>query len=178
MRVVSSRSARENTHPDCAYHYVSPAVPWVHCCSTLREWRTPHIRDLPMRRAASLVLLSVLSTGCYHATITTGRPLSTTTIEQPWALSFIYGLVPPPTVETASKCPSGVAQVETMQSFLNGLVSGLTFGLFTPMTIKVTCAEGGRSAAPAIRSQGDAVKAISAAADMARERGTPVLVRF
>ena len=51
----------------------------------------------------------------------TGRPLGTTTIEQPRALSFVYGLVPPPTVETASKCPSGVAQVETMHSFLNGL---------------------------------------------------------
>jgi Bor protein len=131
-----------------------------------------------MRRAASLAILAVISTGCYHATITTGRPLGTTTIEQPWAVSFIYGLVPPATVETASKCPSGVAQVETMQSFLNGLVSGLTFGIFTPMTIKVTCAASGRSEGPTIRSEGNTLKAISAAVDRARETGAPVFVQF
>ncbi|MBC7843065.1 MAG: Bor family protein [Gemmatimonadaceae bacterium] len=132
-----------------------------------------------MRRSAvMLTALALLTTGCYHTTITTGRPMSETTIMQPWALSFIYGLVPPPTVETASKCPSGVAQVETQLSFLNGLVGSLTFGIVTPMTIKVTCAGSGRSEAPGVKSQGDAVKAISAAADLAHDTGAPVLVRF
>ena len=131
-----------------------------------------------MHRTALLALLAVLSTGCYHATINTGLPVGTATIAQPWALSFIYGLVPPPTVETASKCPSGVAVVETQQSFLNGLVAALTFGIFTPMSINVTCAASGRSEAPAIRSQGDAVKAIGAAADRARETNAPVFVKF
>ncbi|NNK65052.1 MAG: hypothetical protein HKO98_17750, partial [Gemmatimonadetes bacterium] len=32
--------------------------------------------------------------------------------------------------------------VETQHSFLNGLVAGLTFGIFTPMTITVTCGAG------------------------------------
>lgn len=131
-----------------------------------------------MYRIASLVVLAVFTTGCYHSTVRTGSPLGTTTIEQPWALSFVYGIVPPPTVETASKCPSGVAQVESQQSFLNGLVGALTFGLFTPMSIKVTCAASGRAEAPAVRSQGDAVKSISRAADMAIGSGEPVLVRF
>ena len=131
-----------------------------------------------MRRTALLALLAVLSTGCYHATINTGRPVGTTTINQPWALSFIYGLVPPATVETATKCPSGVAVVETQHSFLNGLIGVLTVGIFTPMTITVTCAASGRSEAPTVRSQGDAVKAISEAADRARETGAPVFVQF
>ena len=131
-----------------------------------------------MYRIASLIVLAAFSTGCYHSTVRTGSPLGTTTIEQPWALSFVYGIVPPPTVETASKCPSGVAQVESQQSFLNGLVGALTFGLFTPMSIKVTCAASGRAEAPAVRSQGDAVKSISRAADMAIGSGEPVLVRF
>lgn len=93
-------------------------------------------------------------------------------------LSFVYGLVPPPMVETAAKCPSGVAQVATQQSFLNGLVSGLTFRHFMPMSIKVTCAASGRSEAPAIRAEGDGVKAVAAAAELAMELGTPVRVRF
>ena len=131
-----------------------------------------------MYRFASFVVLAVFTTGCYHTTVKTGSPLGTTTIEQPWALSFVYGLVPPPTVETASTCPSGVAQVESQQSFLNGLVGALTFGLFTPMSIKVTCAATGRAEAPALRSQGDAVQSISHAADIAIASGEPVLIRF
>jgi hypothetical protein len=67
---------------------------------------------------------------------------STTTIEKKWASGWIFGLVPPKTVETAAKCPSGVSKVETRLSFLNGLVSLLTFSIYTPMEIRVTCAEG------------------------------------
>ena len=48
-----------------------------------------------------------------------------------------------------SKCKSGVSKVETVHSFLNMLVQGLTLGIYTPMTIKVTCAASGRAAIPA-----------------------------
>lgn len=89
-----------------------------------------------------LALLFVLS-GCYHATVVTGEEPSAQTIEQPWATSFIGGLVPPSTVDAAQQCPDGVAQVETRLSFLNQIVTGITFGLYSPMEIKVTCAAGG-----------------------------------
>ncbi len=91
--------------------------------------------------------LSVLATGacllagCYHATITTGATPSSVTIDHKWASSWIYGLVPPATVETAQQCPAGVARVETRLSFLNQLVGLLTIGIYTPMDIRVTCAE-------------------------------------
>ena len=94
-----------------------------------------------MKKLGSLVLLCTLTTaGCYHATINTGRQPSGQTIEVPWAHSFIYGLVPPSTVEAAQQCPNGVARVETQHSFLNGLASFLTFALYTPITIEVQCA--------------------------------------
>lgn len=79
--------------------------------------------------------------GCYTATIETGLKPSTITIEKNWATGWLYGLVPPKTVETAAKCPNGVAKVVTQQSFLNMLAGGLTGGIYSPMTIKVTCAE-------------------------------------
>ena len=82
----------------------------------------------------------IVFTGCYNATIDTGRTPSTEVIEQKWASGWIYGLVPPKTVETMSKCSNGVAKVSTKLSFLNQLVSGLTFGIYTPMEIVVTCA--------------------------------------
>lgn len=86
-----------------------------------------------------LLSASVLS-GCFVATIETGLPASDVKIVNEWAHCFVYGLVPPKVVETASKCSSGVAKVVTQHSFLNGLVAALTFSLYTPITIEVTCA--------------------------------------
>ncbi len=89
------------------------------------------------------VVALLAATACYHAVIDTGKPPSPQTIERPWATSLIYGLVPPPVVETASRCPNGVSRVETQLSFLNQLVAGITAGIYTPMSIKVTCAAAG-----------------------------------
>ena len=55
-------------------------------------------------------------------------------MKQEWAKAFVYGLVPPDPVNAMAECgSSGVSQVETRISFLNGLVSLLTFSIFTPM---------------------------------------------
>lgn len=87
-----------------------------------------------------LVFCMIAIAGCYTATIETGLPPSRMTIKKNWAASWIYGLVPPNTVRTAARCPHGVAKVMTQQSFLNQIVGGLSFGIYTPMTIQVTCA--------------------------------------
>jgi hypothetical protein len=92
-----------------------------------------------MRRLLPLALLA-LSTACYHAVVDTGRPMSSKVVMKPWANSFIGGLIPPAPVATKSACPNGVAKVETQMSFLNLIVGGITGGIYTPMTIKVTCA--------------------------------------
>jgi hypothetical protein len=91
-------------------------------------------------RTAVVLASLVFFAGCYHATIETGLVPSTTVINESFASCWVYGLVPPSTVATASKCPDGVAIVETQQSFVNGLVGILTFGIYTPMDIRVTCA--------------------------------------
>ena len=88
-----------------------------------------------------LVLPVFLLGGCYHAVVNTGLTASPTVQENLWAMSFIYGLVPPAPVDSHSKCPRGVSKVETQMSFLNGLVNAVTFGIVTPMTITVTCAQ-------------------------------------
>jgi hypothetical protein len=69
-------------------------------------------------------------------------------IDKAWASSWIIGLVPPSTVETQAKCPNGVSKVETQLSFLNMLVAALTLDIYTPMSIKVTCAQGGHASIP------------------------------
>lgn len=92
-----------------------------------------------MRKIISVVALCS-SAGCYHATVDTGLAPSPVTVEKGWASGWIYGLVPPSNVETIAKCPNGASKVETQLSFANMLVNGLTFGIYTPMEIKVTCA--------------------------------------
>lgn len=92
------------------------------------------------------VLTLTLTTGCYHAVIETASPPGAGSIDIPWAHSFLYGLVPPSVVDSADECPEGVARVVTEHSFVNGLAAAITFGLYTPMHINVTCASGSAAA--------------------------------
>lgn len=135
-----------------------------------------------------LLALLLLVTGCYTARIETGQPASATVIEQSFASAWIYGLVPPSTVQTAERCPDGVAVVETQLSFVNQLVAMLTLGIYTPMSIRVVCAApAGASLAPAgdgtIRIASGATRAevsdaFSDAADRAVSLRQPVHVVF
>jgi hypothetical protein len=142
-----------------------------------------------MRKLALPLLAALLAstTACYHATIETGRPASSQQISKPWANSFIAGLVPPATIETASQCPNGVARVETQLSFLNQVVSAVTLGIYTPMTITVTCAAGGRTSSagertPTVVAEGATAEqkaaALDAAIEQAKSLEAPVLVQF
>ncbi len=106
--------------------------------------KTHAVRPPPPNSIRPLALVAMLLTlsACYHATVQTGLAPSTQTIEEKWASGWIYGLVPPATVQTMQGCPAGVARVDTQQSFVNGLVAIITFGIYTPMEIIVTCAAG------------------------------------
>ncbi len=135
----------------------------------------------------SVAGLLVAAMGCYHATVDTGLTPSTVVVEKAWASGWIFGLVPPSTVETKSKCPSGVAKVETQHSFLNMLVGGLTAGIYTPMSIKVTCSQGGHAsltpAAPTIDVGANATpqeirNAFDRAAEQSLRDGVPVYIRY
>lgn len=140
------------------------------------------------RSLMSVVGAVVVLGGCYHVTVETGLAPSPTVIEQPFAMGFVYGLIPPPTVNTMARCPKGVAKVETQMSFVNGLVSGLTGGILTPMTIKVTCALDGSTRASAdgapmiqvgaLATPTTVRDAIVRAADEAVQTGQPVYVQY
>jgi hypothetical protein len=141
-----------------------------------------------MSAARTITLVAALTAlgACFHATIETGLSPSTNVLEQKWASSWIYGLVPPKTVETASRCPDGVAKVETQLSFLNQVVHILTLGIYTPMDIRVTCALPAGTSTPQgamltvpVSSDTEGVRAaFGAAAERAAEGEGMVLVRF
>ena len=93
------------------------------------------------RHAVVLLFIGILFlSGCYNARITTGLAPSAQTVEVKWAHSFLGGLVPPSALNVAQECQSGVASVETKLSFLNLVASFITFSIYSPMEITVTCA--------------------------------------
>lgn len=147
------------------------------------NWQNGASRHL---RITAIAAIAVIASGCYHATINTGRTPSGQQVERPWAHSFIYGLVSPSTVETAAQCPNGVARVETQHSFLNMLVGAITFGIYTPMDIRVQCAASGGgddAEAPALSlpesaSMEQLHEALASAAETSARTGTPVFVHF
>jgi len=95
-------------------------------------------RNIPLLLAAAALL-----SGCYRVTVVTGAPPAPTAeIQRLWQHSFVYGIVPPPEIDASAQCPQGIATVVTERSFLNGLVSILTWSLYTPMQATVTCATG------------------------------------
>lgn len=126
-------------------------------------------------------------TGCYHATVNTELAPSSETHTESFASGWIYGLVPPSTVEAAEECSNGVARVETKLSFVNQLVSFVTFGIYTPMHIEVTCARSGEALllphsdmieVPANAGDEDVTAAFSQAAERAVQEEETVYVQF
>ena len=91
-----------------------------------------------MRRLAPL-FAALLLAGCYHVTVVTSAAPPGTHVNKEWQNSFVYGLVPPQEINVKDQCPQGVTKVETERSFLNGLVSALTWSIYTPMHVEVTC---------------------------------------
>ena len=135
----------------------------------------------------SATVLLVAALGCYHAMVETGLTPSNQTVEKSFASGWIAGLIPPSTVQTASKCPNGAAKIETQLSFVNQLVAWLTVYIYTPMSIKVTCAEARRASisptAPRIdvgaNPTTEQVKdAISRAAALSLRDGVPVYIEY
>ena len=132
-------------------------------------------------------LLGLLAlSGCYRATVQTGLTPSGIQHEI-WAHSWISGLVPPAVVKAQSECENGVARVETELSFVNQLVGVATFGIYTPMTITVTCARADAaslndsSSVVAVDQFADystTMSAFSEASELAIQKQSPAYVVF
>jgi hypothetical protein len=95
-----------------------------------------------VRKVLPVLAVALVLSGCYHATVHTGRP-SAAQRDSKWAHGFLWGLVPPSPVNATQSCPGGASMVETQLSVPNQLVSWITLGIYSPMTITVTCAQPG-----------------------------------
>ncbi|MGH7616087.1 MAG: Bor/Iss family lipoprotein [Gemmatimonadaceae bacterium] len=139
------------------------------------------------RRWVPAALALVLSTACFHEVVQTGRPAGSTVIDKPWVTGWLWGLVAAEPIDARPLCPSGVAVVTTETSFLNGLASAVTFGIFTPQHVMITCASGGRASLPrgaaeiripATATGTEARELINQAVEQANDTHAPVILRF
>ncbi len=87
-------------------------------------------------------LLVAALAGCFHQVVQTGLAPGSKVVDKPFVSTWIFGLVPAQELDMRSECPGGIAIVTTEESFMNGLLSAITLGIWTPVHVMVTCASG------------------------------------
>ena len=139
------------------------------------------------RRWLPLAFLAVSASACFHQVVNTGRTAGSTQIDLPWVQGWLWGLVSPQPIETRAQCPSGVATVVTEMSFMNGLASALTLGIYTPQHVTITCATGGTASLPkgateltipTTATAQERAAIMQRAVELSSEQGAPVVLRF
>ena len=138
------------------------------------------------RRWLSLALCVGLSTGCFHQVIHTGRTPGTAVVEHWFVSTWLWGLVPAKEIDVRRECPAGIATIMTETSFVNGLISFLTVGIYTPQHVRVTCAQQPRAVPPgatemtipATASDSESTAILRRAVERAEQTGALVVLRF
>ncbi|WP_028296843.1 Bor family protein [Olivibacter sitiensis] len=92
-----------------------------------------------LQKGILLITTCVLLSSCYSYTAVVGKGPQTNQKASKWNHYAVYGLAPISVVD--SKELVGDAKdysINITHTFINGLVSGLTFGLYNPTTVTVT----------------------------------------
>jgi hypothetical protein len=92
-----------------------------------------------LTNCAVVFAASVLLTSCYSYTSVVGNGAQGNQQTTKWNHYVIYGLAPVG-VSDSKQMSKGAENytVHTRQTFVNGLVSAITFGIYTPTTTTVT----------------------------------------
>lgn len=92
-----------------------------------------------MKMMTVVFAASMLLTSCYSYTSVVGKGAQGNSQTTKWNHYVIYGLAPVG-VSDSKQMADGAENytVHTRQSFVNGLVSAITFGIYTPTTTTVT----------------------------------------
>ena len=94
-------------------------------------------------RMMAVVGLVLVLASCYEHTYTVGggAPASPVVYGE-WQHHWLGGLIGERTHEMGEICPSGNATIHDEQTFLNGLVTALTGGIYAPTTVTIRCSTG------------------------------------
>lgn len=93
----------------------------------------------PMKMMTVIFAASMLLTSCYSYTSVVGSGAQGNSQTTKWNHYVVYGLAPVG-VSDSKQMADGAENytVHTRHSFVNGLVSALTFGIYTPTITTVT----------------------------------------
>lgn len=91
----------------------------------------------------TMALAGLLAAGCYTTRITSGAPPQTVAplAQDRWHHAAVVGIaeISPP-VDLDGMCADrGWAEIKEQQTFLNGLVAGVTSSIYTPRTYSLSC---------------------------------------
>lgn len=94
------------------------------------------------RVAFILLAMSSLTTSCYTTTIASGKPVSPATVafDARWHHGIFWGMAElSPPYDLSQVCPHGWAEITTEKSFLNGVLSWFTDGLYESQSVSIRC---------------------------------------
>ena len=92
-----------------------------------------------MKMMTVVFAASMLLTSCYSYTSVVGKGAQGNSQTTKWNHYVIYGLAPVGVFDSKQMADGAENYtVHTRQSFVNGLVSAITFGIYTPTTTTVT----------------------------------------
>ena len=96
-----------------------------------------------MKRIAMILLAVAALSGCYTTKIENAGVQPSRETHVSWQHTFFWGLISPGKVNVAGYCGNaGIAEIKTQVGGIGLLGYWLTAGVWTPMTVKVTCAKG------------------------------------
>ncbi|MFW5925071.1 MAG: Bor/Iss family lipoprotein [Myxococcota bacterium] len=119
-----------------------------------------------MHRAALVAFMAALlalSSGCFrHEYVDVGTRSEPHAQVHQWHHHLLWGLVNvAPRVALDRICPGGVARITNWMGPLQALISYVTAGIYTPTTVRVYCAAGGRSAKVGIQLDDEVIATLS-----------------
>lgn len=95
-----------------------------------------------MKKVIFAAVTAVLLSGCAQQTFNMDQGIATAPKQVTTHHFFVSGIGQKKSIDAAKVCGSAdkVVRVETQQTFVNGLLGVVTFGIYTPREARVYCA--------------------------------------
>lgn len=136
------------------------------------------MRSLAVRRSLILATLGALhfgAAGCSRVIRQTSEPPSTREVRRNWSPGWLAWINKPKTSAAERECPGGrVSRVERNVTGGNAIVGVLTYLVFTPMSIRVVCAQGPTIARDTTRVAATVAQTWDAMIDVFAEQNIPL----
>ena len=96
-----------------------------------------------MKKMLLATALALLITGCAQQTFTVQNKPAAVAPKETITHHFVSGIGQKKTVDAAKICggAENVVKTETQQTFVNGLLSFITLGIYTPLEARVYCSQ-------------------------------------